>query len=359
MEMPPPPAWLAGHKRGPEDPNATQAAGAKILRSGDKGSFSKGGKGKRGKGKSKTNPESDEHPGATWAGSEGGQAEREGQSWDWNYENEWGTGEWTSGEGAAAAATGGGGGGRRPNQGRDRHRDATSDLEAAMTSMQKLTLRNATDLRVQKHLVQDFWLIPLNSPAAKAGLEGGKKYGAQVRELGKGHGMGPPHLTVALYVMKALQAYADEWIRNEGIEKETAWAEITIRNFLVEAYNATYGQSLVKETFLEFHVTEAYTGKKEEGLMIEEPTGGQAKMTIAFNHNPLMQVALLPHKTKIEEEKWKQFAGFQTANLRQATGYILHKMRGKKGDAAGPKTQLERAVEGNMRKLQGRIRQLA
>ena len=93
--------------------------------------------------------------------------------------------------------------------------------------------------------------------------------------------------------------------------------------------------------------------------MTDEPTGGQAKVRIAFNHNPLMQVALLPHKNKIEEEKWKQFAGFQTAHLRQATGYLLNKMGGKKGDAAGPKTQLERVVEGSMRKLQGRIRQLA
>ena len=93
--------------------------------------------------------------------------------------------------------------------------------------------------------------------------------------------------------------------------------------------------------------------------MTDEPTGGQAKVRIAFNHNPLMQVALIPLKDKIDEQKMKQFAAFQTANLRQATGYLLHKIGGKKSDATGPKTQLERAVESNMRKLQSRYRQLA
>ena len=223
-------------------------------------------------------------------------------------------------------------------------------------SMHKLTLRNSADLRVAQHILQDFWLIPLNSSVAKAGIEGGKLYGSQVRERGKGHGMGPPHLTVALYFMKALQVYAEEAHKNEGLEKETAWAEITIRNFLTEAYSEVYGKSLVTETFLEFHISEAYTGKKDEGLMTDEPTGGQAKVKIAFNHNPLMQVALLPHKSEIDDEKWEQFGAYQTAHLRQATGFLLHKTGGKKGDAAGPKTQLERVVEGSMRRMQTRSR---
>ena len=42
-----------------------------------------------------------------------------------------------------------------------------------------------------------------------------------------------------------------------------------------------------------------------------------------------------------------------------ATGYLLHKFGGKKGDAMGPKTQLERVVEDNMRKLRGRSRPFA
>ena len=93
--------------------------------------------------------------------------------------------------------------------------------------------------------------------------------------------------------------------------------------------------------------------------MAEEPIAGQAKVMIAFNAAPLMQVALAPLKDKITKERLREFGGFQTTNLRMATGFLLHKFGGKKGDATGPKTQLERVVEDNMRKLRGRNRPIA
>ena len=112
------------------------------------------------------------------------------------------------------------------------------------------------------------------------------------------------------------------------------------------------------DTFLDFKVEEAYTGKKDEGLMMDEPLG-QVKVWMSFNSNPLLQVALTPLKDQIPKEKMKEFGAYQTAHLRMATGYLLHKFGGKKGDATGPKTQLERVVEDNMRKLRGRSRPFA
>ena len=113
------------------------------------------------------------------------------------------------------------------------------------------------------------------------------------------------------------------------------------------------------ETLLDFKVEEAYTGKKDEGLVREEPIAGQAKVTMAFNSNAQLQVALTPIKDNIDKEKMREFGAYQTANLRMAMGYLLYKFGGKKGDSMGPKTQLERVVEGNMRKLRGRNRPVA
>ena len=331
----------------------TLAAGAKSLKATEKGGGKKGGK--KGKG-GKSRPQFDEHPGATWEGSAEWPAESEGWNWNWKGD-EWATGEQTATEGAPA--TGAGGGGRRPPPGRDRPRGAQTELDAATLSLHKLTLRNSADIRRMKHMLEDFWLLPLNTPAAKAGIDGGKQYGILVREKGKGHGMGPPHLTVALRFMHALHDLAKEAHANEGIENDTAWAEIIIREFLREAYNEVYGKIVGTETFLDFKVEEAYTGKKDEGLVMEEPIAGQAKVMMAFNSNPLLQVALTPIKEKITKEKLKELGAYQTTSLRMATGYLLHKFGGKKGDATGPKTQLERVVEDNMRKLRGRNRPFA
>ena len=352
--MPPQPAWLVGSKRGAEEP---LAVGAKQLKFGEKGGQPKDGR--KGKGKGKNRQQTDEHPGTDWFGQDEWQAGNDSWGWGWQEGGEWGPGEGEAEEEPRAA--GGSGGGRRPQQGRDRpHRGAQADLNSAIISMHKLTLRSAADLRKAKHILEDFWLVPLNSPAVKAGIEGGKHYGSQVREKGRGHGLGPPHLTVALYFLRALHDQVQATNLSEGTEGDTAWAEITLRNFLVEAYNEVYGKTVGTETFMEFKVAEAYTGnKKDEGLITEEPIGGQAKVIIAFNHNPLLQVALAPLKDKIPEQKMKDFGAYQTSTLRMALGLLLHKIGGKKSDATGPKTQLERTVEANMRKLQGRARPVA
>ena len=118
-----------------------------------------------------------------------------------------------------------------------------------------------------------------------------------------------------------------------------------------------YGKVIATETFKDFKILEAYTGnndKKDEGLRAEEPIGGQAKVTIAFNHNPLLQTAMTPIREKIPEQKMKDFGAYQTSTLRMAIGHLLYKIGGKKSDATGPKTQLERTVESNMKRLQGR-----
>ena len=345
--MPPQPKWLAGGKRGADASGEELAAGAKSLRA-TKG---KGGgkKGKHGKG---TKPTGDEHPGTWWApsGTAGNDwsAEGEGGAWTGGSEEDW----WKGAEHRSTQLGAGGNGGRRP--GRGPPRGGANDLEDATLSLHKLTLRNSTDIRRMKHMLEDFWLTPLNSAPIKAGREGGKQYGLAVREAGKGHGLGPPHVTVALYFLRSLHDTTKEMHSNEGFEQDTAWAEVTIKNFLKDAYHADYGLILCTETFLDFKIEEAHSETPDEGLLVGEPIAGKAKVMIAFNANPQLAVAMAPFKEKIGETKMKEFSTYQTAHLRMATGYLLQKMGGKKSDSAGPKTQLERVVEGNMRAMRGR-----
>ena len=342
--MPPQPAWLVGNKRGADEP---LAAGAKLLKFGEKG---------KGKGKSKHRLHSEEQAGTEWYGQEEWPAGNSQWGWGWQEGGEWSTGDGATAEEPRVA--GGSGGGRRPQQGRDRpQRGAQADLNSAIISMHKLTLRSAADLRKTKHILEDFWLIPLSCATAKAGLAGGKHYGAEVRALGRGHGLGPPHVTVALYFLRALHDQVQATNLSEGSDGDTTWAEVSVRNFLAEAYNEVYGKVITTETFKDFKILEAYTGnnnRKDEGLRKEEPIGGQAKVTIAYNHNPLLQTAMTPLKDKIHEDKMKEFGTYQTSPLRMAIGHLLYKIGGKKSDATGPKTQLERTVEYNMQRLQGR-----
>ena len=341
-EMPPRPAWLVGGKRGADE---QLVAGAKSLKFGDKG---------KSKGKGKNRPNTDEHPGTEWYGQGEWQAGRDHWGWDGQEGGDWGTGEGEAADEHRMA--GDSGGGRRPPPGRDRtQRGAQADLNDAIISMHKLTLRSATEIRKAKHILEDFWLIPTNCPTAKAGIAGGKLYGSEVRAKGRGHGMGPPHITVVLFFLRALYDQVQATNMSEGSDGDTTWAEESIRTFLAEAYNEVYGKIFVAETFKDFKIAEAYTGdQKDEGLRAEERVGGQTKVSIAFNHNPLLPTAMTPIKDKIPEQKMNDFGAYQTGTLRMAMGLLLHKIGGKKSDAAGPKTQLERTVEVNLKRLQGR-----
>ena len=352
--MPAQPAWLAGGKRGADASGEQLAAGAKSLKAAAKGAPPKGGgkKGKNGKG---TKAAADEHPGAWWPPTGAAASEwatgADGGRWTSGEE------EWWKGTESSSPQTGTGGGGERPpHRGRGPPRGGASELEDATLSLHKLTLRNSTDIRRMKHMLEEFWLVPLNAPPVKAGREGGKQYGIAVREKGKGHGMGPPHVTVALHFLKALHDTAKEMHSNEGVEQDTAWAEITIKNWIKDAYNQDYGLILCTETFLDFKIVEARNESQEEGLLIAEPSAGRAKVMISFNANPQLAVAMAQHKDKVGDVKMKEFCRYQTADLRMATGYLLQTIGGKKSDSAGPKTHLERVVEGNMRAMRGRGR---
>ena len=345
--LPSHPPWL-GVKRGAEG-QQQPVEGAKLLKAG------KGGKkgGKKGKGKNGKGYNDDEHPGAnTWDGnSEDWSGENSWQASQWNGED-WGASDQNNSQGAHASS--GGGGGRRPQTGRERTSNTAADNEDVTVALSKLTLRNAAELRKAKHLITDFWLIALNTPAVKAGIDGGKEYGALVRERGKGHGLGPPHVTVALRFMHSLHGMAKKAHENEGGDPDAVWAEKTLRDFLKETYNETYGKILATETILDFDVREARVNAHEEGLMRDDHVGGQAKVTMSINTHPQMQVALSQIKDKVDKDKMKDFGAYQTVDLRMAIGFLMYQFGGKKGDAAGPKTQLERVVEANMRKIKGR-----
>ena len=347
--MPPAPAWLAVKRAGDE----ALAMGARQLKL-PKGKQ----KGKWGKGVSA--PQGDEHPGAADRG--GGKGAENGDSgdthgwqegWDWSA-----TGGWSA-EGASSQPSGGdggrraqpdAGGGRRP-QGRAPPRGSQHSLADCTVSLSKLSLRNSADIRKLKHMVEDFWQAPLAMRAVKAGMERGRHYGTEVRARGKGHGMGPPHIHVALYFLKELVQSAADTHEQEGIEEDSAWAEVTIKKWLELAYQPKYGQTLALETILDFNISEAHKGRKDEGLQMDDSDAPQAKVTMSINPTPQMQVALAPHKQDISADQMKEFGVFQTGHLRMAIGVLMLKFGAKKSTSSGPKTQLERVVETNLRHL--------
>ena len=200
-------------------------------------------------------------------------------------------------------------------------------------------------------MIEDFWQAPLAMRAVKAGMEGGRHYGAEVRARGKGHGMGPPHIHVALHFLKELLKTTAETHEQEGLEEDSAWAEVTIKKWLELAFQPKYGQSLALETILDFNISETHKGKKDEGLLMDGSDAPQAKITMSINPTPQMQVALAKHKQDISKEQMKEFGGYQTGHFRMAIGVLMQKFGATKSTSSGPKTQLERVVETNLRHM--------
>ena len=126
---------------------------------------------------------------------------------------------------------------------------------------------------------------------------------------------------------------------------------LILRDFLMTIYANTYGRDFGVEVISDFRVEETYTGNPEEGLVKEHPTAGQAKITIAFNATPMLQVALEQYKDTMGKEKWAELATYSPGNLRMATSFIIQKFGGKRSSAAGPRTQLERTVEADLKAL--------
>eukprot|EP00959_Pyramimonas_sp_CCMP1952_P305636 6395596-Pyramimonas_sp.AAC.1 len=107
------------------------------------------------------------------------------------------------------------------------------------------------------HATHDFWLVPAQAPPFVAGLQTGKYYAQEVRNLGKKHKLGPPHAHVATEVLRELHKTMDGTTGSE--------MERQCQNILGEFINSTaneFGPLMIQEIFTTFKVAETY--KKDD-----------------------------------------------------------------------------------------------
>eukprot|EP00959_Pyramimonas_sp_CCMP1952_P166655 3483143-Pyramimonas_sp.AAC.1 len=75
---------------------------------------------------------------------------------------------------------------------------------------------------------------------------------------------------------------------------------------------------------------------------------------LVFSVNPMPNLAMVMKDTKAEEATIQKLAQFQPALLKAAIEHGLQEANGKKSNSSGPKTELERTCERNLRQLQRR-----
>ena len=145
----------------------------------------------------------------------------------------------------------------------------------------------------------------------------------EVKKRGRGHGLGVPYTHVAAVFVEALTTEA------EGKPKQvltTFMAHVAAR------------QDTVTECFGAFRVKEAYSADETPGAQRE------AKVTMSFN--PLGLIKSEGGDAGMLDE------GLEVRDVRRALAQTMKVKGEEKGVGAGPKTELARTVEKQLRDLQ-------
>ena len=210
-----------------------------------------------------------------------------------------------------------------------------------LASLHKLALRTSQEARDLMHINTSFWLLPIASAPFKDTNAAGKDYAAAVRAAGKGHGLGPPHIHAALSMLKAIKQVLDDKMEPSKLDTET---KAMITQF-VEAVEGEIGPVVLAETVLLCKATPTY---KKEGTDANAQLG---KLVFSINPMPNLALAL---KDKADEPTIQRLVTFQPTLLKAAIEYGLKEAGGQKSISSGPKTELERACERNLKQLQRR-----
>ncbi|CAK0805762.1 unnamed protein product, partial [Prorocentrum cordatum] len=211
------------------------------------------------------------------------------------------------------------------------------DYDQRDQALRKLVLKNSQEIRDLMHQTGDFWLVPATSKPFAAGLEAGKEYGKAVRAAGKKHGLGSPHVHVAMATLRSLH---DEIDGEQGSALEKSSKQV-IREF-VEATNHTKGNILVEEMILAFKVQETH---KREDLDAGDRLG---KISFTLNPTPCLQAKLANHE--VGEQAMEAVKVYEVMKLKTAITIGVQSINGKKATGPGPKTALERSVESTSRR---------
>ena len=238
-------------------------------------------------------------------------------------------GSWRPRRGAAAAAKAGaeGGAGRRTKARREKGEAGHEELlTKALIALSKLTLQQESSAREIGHVTCECWLGPLAAKPMQSAIKAGADYNATVQELRKGHGLGPPHLCIALTFMEDLKDLA--------IAPHRAVLEQVLK--LVDH---PQGQKRMGEIVKRCRVKACYHADD-----VEEKDK-KAVMMISFN--PFMDMASVAED--IMEEGLPS-----VIQIRRAVDATMKRELCDRVEGPAPKGELPRQVERNLRALLGK-----
>ncbi|CAK0860790.1 unnamed protein product, partial [Prorocentrum cordatum] len=233
-------------------------------------------------------------------------------------------------------------GGARGKGGKAKDGEST-DIREALVTVQKLVLRNSQENRDMMNGIFDFWLVPGSSAMVTAGADTGLDYNNTVKRLGKGHGQGPPHVHIAMAVVEKAVEVLDEQ------DKWQAESKLLLKEW-VGAASGEHGQRLVDATFSMFRIKKAY--QRESDL--------EEMYKVMFGIRPLVDFKTALRLAEAPSEVIAQVRQFQPALLREALNHAWFLQKGVMPMGAGPKTELERAVEAQLKQLikQGTLKRI-
>ncbi|CAK0891548.1 unnamed protein product [Prorocentrum cordatum] len=215
------------------------------------------------------------------------------------------------------------------------------ELRDQLRSLQRLTLQNSNEIRNFLHLTGEFWLTPLEPEWVQAPMETGREHGRKVKQLGKGHGLGPPHGQVAASLVEEIVAVLDS--EEQKLDASLLHVRQLLKEFMSQL-DEPWGPIFITEVFLQCKIQEAYNKTGEDVEMDIKQC--KAKLIYTISTAPSFRAAL--YDQKLEQEQYDKIAGFKGDIFKQALGHALAHLGATKSRSGGPKTGLERAVEAQL-----------
>eukprot|EP00927_Polykrikos_kofoidii_P027559 TRINITY_DN24195_c0_g1_i1.p1 TRINITY_DN24195_c0_g1~~TRINITY_DN24195_c0_g1_i1.p1 ORF type:complete len:235 (-),score=38.17 TRINITY_DN24195_c0_g1_i1:185-889(-) len=132
--------------------------------------------------------------------------------------------------------------------------DQDDDLTKMVITLQKSQLLTSHTVRQLVAHNWDFCMLPTTAAIVQAGEYVAKRYAEAIKEKGKGHGLGSPHVHVAAAVIE---------------EMAQPKANPTNPDMVVQSLHQVFqerGPELVNEIFTHFRVKEAYTPEGTEAM---------------------------------------------------------------------------------------------
>ena len=215
------------------------------------------------------------------------------------------------------------------------------ELRDQLRSLQRLTLQNSNEIRNFLHPTGEFLLTPLEPEWVQAPMETGREYGRKVKQLGKGHGLGPPHGQVAASLVEEIVAVLDS--EEQKLDASLLHVRQLLKEFMSQL-DEPWGPIFITEVFLQCKIQEAYNKTGEDVEMDIKQC--KAKLIYTINTAPSFRAVL--YDQKLEQEQYDKIAGFKGDIFKQALGHALAHLGATKSRSGGPKTGLERAVEAQL-----------